>query len=109
MVNLGSDMNCSYHLFGPQVSKRSVFGPNQGILTNRCCYGRYIVFSSNRAKAGAFNIWRMDIDGGNPVQLTHGSGEVQAICSPDGRWLVYSKGGPETSPEAKTLVQCPHQ
>ncbi len=65
--------------------------------------GRYIVFSSNRAKAGAFNIWRMDMDGSNPIQLTHGSGEVQAICSPDGRWVIYSKGGPETSGEAKTV------
>ena len=30
MVNLGSDMNYSYHLFGPPVSKRSVFGQTKG-------------------------------------------------------------------------------
>jgi eukaryotic-like serine/threonine-protein kinase len=65
--------------------------------------GRYILFSSNRAKRGAFNIWRIDIDGAHPVQLTHGSGEVQATGSPDGRWVVYSVGGPETGPDKKTV------
>jgi Tol biopolymer transport system component len=65
--------------------------------------GRYIVFSSNRANEGAFNIWRMDSDGSNPVQLTHGSGEGQPVCSPDGRWVVYSQGGPNTTPWQKTL------
>ncbi len=65
--------------------------------------GRHIVFSSNRANSGAYNIWRMDIDGSNPVQLTRGSGEGQPVCSPDGRWVVYSQGGPNTTPEQKTL------
>ncbi|MDQ3257944.1 MAG: DPP IV N-terminal domain-containing protein, partial [Acidobacteriota bacterium] len=69
--------------------------------------GRYIVFLSNRAKTGAFNIWRIDMDGGNPTQLTHGSGEVQPSCSPDGRWVVYSQGGPETGPEKKTVWKVP--
>ncbi|MFN2532956.1 MAG: protein kinase [Pyrinomonadaceae bacterium] len=65
--------------------------------------GRYVVFSSNRANKGAFNIWRVNIDGSNPVQLTNGIGEGQPVCSPDGRWVVYSKGGPNTTPSEKTL------
>ena len=69
--------------------------------------GRYIVFSSNRAQKNAFNIWRMNIDGGNPIQLTYGNGEVQPVCSPDGRWVIYSKGGPETGPEKKTVWKVP--
>jgi serine/threonine protein kinase len=69
--------------------------------------GRYIVFLSNRAKTSAFNIWRMDIDGSNPIQLTHGSGEVQPICSPDGYWVVYSQTGPEISAEKKTVWRVP--
>jgi len=69
--------------------------------------GHYVVFSSNRANKGAFNIWRMDIEGSNPVQLMHGSGEVQPVCSPDGRWVVYSQGGPSTTPEQKTLWKVP--
>jgi len=65
--------------------------------------GHYIVFSSNRANKGAFNLWRMDLDGSNPLQLTHGKGEGQPVCSPDGRWVVYSAGGPSTTPWQKTL------
>ncbi len=49
---------------------------------------RYIVFDSDRT--GDFHIWRMDIDGGNPAQLTNGSGEKFAEISPDGKWIVYT-------------------
>lgn len=49
---------------------------------------RYIVFDSDRT--GDLHIWRMDIDGGNPVQLTNGSGEKFAEISPDGKWVVYT-------------------
>src|SRR5262249_41773464 len=33
--------------------------------------------------------WRMDIDGGNPRQLTSGNDDDFPQCSPDGRWVVY--------------------
>jgi Tol biopolymer transport system component len=69
--------------------------------------GQYIVFTSNRDNRGAFNIWRMDMDGSNPIQLTHGSGETDPVCSPDGRWVVYSKGGPEVNAAQKTLWRIP--
>jgi Tol biopolymer transport system component len=65
--------------------------------------GRYIVFASNRANKGAFNIWRMAMDGSNPIQLTHGSGESGPACTPDGLWVVYSKGGPDVLNAEKTL------
>ena len=69
--------------------------------------GRYIFFSSNRDNTGAFNIWRMNIDGSNPIQLTHGKGAVQATGTPDGQWVVYALGGPETPAVAKTLWKVP--
>jgi serine/threonine protein kinase/Tol biopolymer transport system component len=69
--------------------------------------GRYIVFSSNRASSGNFNIWRMNIDGSNPIQLTDGDGEVHPTVSPDGLWVVYSKGGIDTSIQEKTLWKVP--
>jgi Tol biopolymer transport system component/DNA-binding winged helix-turn-helix (wHTH) protein len=50
--------------------------------------GRYIVFTSDLS--GARHIWRMDVDGGNPVQLTMGNGEDYPYCSPDGRWVYYT-------------------
>jgi serine/threonine protein kinase/Tol biopolymer transport system component len=53
--------------------------------------GRYVVFDSSRGgNPAAFNVWRMAIDGSNPKQLTQGEGEYFPVCSPDGKWVVYS-------------------
>lgn len=49
---------------------------------------RYIVFGSDRT--GELHIWRMDIEGGNPIQLTDGTGEKFPEISPDGKWVVYT-------------------
>jgi len=49
--------------------------------------GRHIVWSSSRH--GIRNIWRMDLDGSNPQQLTGGGGEWFPQYSPDGKWMVY--------------------
>jgi Tol biopolymer transport system component/tRNA A-37 threonylcarbamoyl transferase component Bud32 len=49
--------------------------------------GRHIVFESTRS--GRRNIWRMDLDGGNPKQLTDGGADVAPGFSPDGRWVIY--------------------
>jgi Tol biopolymer transport system component/DNA-binding winged helix-turn-helix (wHTH) protein len=48
--------------------------------------GRYIVFSSDRS--GVLALWRIDIDGSNPKQLTNQIG-TQANFSPDGRTIAY--------------------
>jgi Tol biopolymer transport system component/DNA-binding winged helix-turn-helix (wHTH) protein len=45
--------------------------------------GRYIVFASTGG------IWRINIDGSDPQQLTNGPGEGWPECSPDGKWVVY--------------------
>jgi len=49
--------------------------------------GRYVVFTSDRG--GFLNVWRMDRDGNNEVQLTKGEDESWAWCSPDSHWIVY--------------------
>jgi serine/threonine protein kinase/Tol biopolymer transport system component len=51
--------------------------------------GRYIIFSSTRT--GQPNIWRIQIDGSNPKQLTNGLGDSRPVISPDGKWVVYSR------------------
>jgi eukaryotic-like serine/threonine-protein kinase len=48
--------------------------------------GRTIVFLSSRT--GVDSIWKMDIDGGNQVQLTHGD-ELSPSITPDGKDIVY--------------------
>jgi serine/threonine protein kinase/Tol biopolymer transport system component len=50
--------------------------------------GRYIVFSSTRG--GGRHIWRMNIDGSDPRQLTNGMAEALPVISPDGKWVIYS-------------------
>jgi Tol biopolymer transport system component len=52
--------------------------------------GRTLAYACNRG--GAFHIWTMDLEGGEPVQLTRGSIEVRPQFSSDGRWLVYQQG-----------------
>ena len=49
--------------------------------------GRTIVFVSRRD--GSPHLWKVDIDGRNPVQLTKGSGETLPSVSPDGSFVVY--------------------
>ena len=49
--------------------------------------GRYVVFHSNRT--GGFDIWRMDVDGTNPVRLTDGRQSYQPFISADSRWVYY--------------------
>jgi Tol biopolymer transport system component/DNA-binding winged helix-turn-helix (wHTH) protein len=50
--------------------------------------GRYIVFVSDLK--GERHLWRMNMDGSNPVQLTNGSGEHNPAFTPDGRWVLYA-------------------
>jgi serine/threonine protein kinase len=51
--------------------------------------GRYIVFISTRA--GAPHIYRMDMNGSNIKQMTHGIAEISPVVSPDNRWIVYQR------------------
>jgi Tol biopolymer transport system component/DNA-binding winged helix-turn-helix (wHTH) protein len=50
--------------------------------------GRYIVFISNRA--GAFQVWRMQIDGSDSIALTNGAGKNFPAVSPEGKWVLYN-------------------
>ncbi len=49
--------------------------------------GRYIVFHSTRS--GGFDIWRMDINGDHPTQLTFGKENYQPTISPDSLFIYY--------------------
>jgi serine/threonine protein kinase/Tol biopolymer transport system component len=56
--------------------------------------GRHIVFCSNRGgDEGVFHVWRIDIDGNNPKQLTSGEGEYFPAVSADGKWVFYNHIG----------------
>jgi len=52
--------------------------------------GRYIVFCSTRA--GTMNIWRMNSDGTQPLQLTTGTYEDLPSVTADSKWVIYRTG-----------------
>jgi eukaryotic-like serine/threonine-protein kinase len=59
--------------------------------TSGCGDGRYIVFRRvSRAGSAAVNLWRMDANGTNPVQLTKGQNDRAPICTRDGKWVYYT-------------------
>jgi serine/threonine protein kinase len=49
---------------------------------------RYIAFVSWRE--GKKQVWRMNLDGSNPVRLTSGLSDGVPSFTPDGRWIVYT-------------------
>jgi Tol biopolymer transport system component len=56
--------------------------------------GRWIYLTSGRS--GSLQIWKMPLEGGEPIQLTKGGG-ADASESPDGRTVYYTKV-PEIGP-----------
>ena len=52
--------------------------------------GRYIVFCSTRT--GTMNIWRMNSDGSQPVQLTTGTYQDLPSVTADSKWVIYRTG-----------------
>src|SRR4030095_12863882 len=49
---------------------------------------RYILFISNRT--GAFQVWRMDFNGANQIQLTKGGPKNYISISGDSKWVFYN-------------------
>jgi len=54
--------------------------------------GRYLVFLSNRNDQE--HLWRIDIDGKHPMQLTRGTGDRQPTFTRDGRNVIFSSSNP---------------
>jgi Tol biopolymer transport system component/DNA-binding winged helix-turn-helix (wHTH) protein len=68
---------------------------------------RFIIFISDRVEAGNFNLWKMNIDGTNQVQLTRGKGELRPVPSPDGKWVVYTAGRMDSAMTQRTIWKVP--
>ncbi|PYS99207.1 MAG: hypothetical protein DMF63_14170 [Acidobacteria bacterium] len=54
--------------------------------------GRFVVFLSYRGETA--EIWRMNSDGSNSIQLTHAERAYQPFISADGRWVYYVNASP---------------
>jgi eukaryotic-like serine/threonine-protein kinase len=51
------------------------------------CGRRYIVYDYWNKDAD--NIWRMDMDGSNPQQITSGGDDLAPVCAADSEWVYY--------------------
>jgi len=87
--------------FDGNVVRVSVDGSNRTTLlrdpaehifrATPCPIGRYILFVwQGHPDPNKTNIWRIDADGANPVQLSHGVADIVPFCSPDARWVYYT-------------------
>jgi eukaryotic-like serine/threonine-protein kinase len=54
---------------------------------------KYIIFAVWRD--GKKRLWRMNLDGSNPVQLTSGIGDSFPSITPDSRSVIYTASGPK--------------
>jgi DNA-binding winged helix-turn-helix (wHTH) protein/Tol biopolymer transport system component len=55
--------------------------------------GKYLLYSSAE-EAKPAKVWRRNIDGSNPKQLTFGNDDRFPACSFDGKWVFYSSFSP---------------
>jgi len=59
--------------------------------------GRFIAFSADWEKEGTYNLWRIKMDGSDPMQLTHGDGELRPSWANNSDWIYYTHGKPDES------------
>jgi Tol biopolymer transport system component/DNA-binding winged helix-turn-helix (wHTH) protein len=52
--------------------------------------GHYIFFTSNRS--GSNQVWRMNADGSNQIQITKQEGGYPRFVTPDGKWVYFESG-----------------
>jgi len=78
-------------------SKPMLLAPGQNANESpaTCGDGRFIVFQAYRNER--MNVWRMDADGSNPVQLTDETFANSPVCSPDGKSVLYARANDTTA------------
>jgi serine/threonine protein kinase/Tol biopolymer transport system component len=69
-------------------------GENDNYHPADCGDGPYIVLQAYRDEK--VNVWRMDADGSNRVQLTDEGFAGIPSCSPDGKWVFYVVSGDQS-------------
>jgi serine/threonine protein kinase len=96
---------------GKSVQRMNLDGAERSTILNDAdswitdmarCGDRYIVLSwAFHGGTNQIHIWRTNLDGSNPTQLTNGLFASNLVCSPDGKWVYYFDGaGPERTPVA---------
>ena len=87
-----SDMDGQIALLNVEDGDRNVvFSSNLPILSLAVCRdtGQLLVAMPNK-DTKAISIFRMEASGGKPIPVTKGKFDSQAVCSPDGKFFVYT-------------------
>jgi eukaryotic-like serine/threonine-protein kinase len=64
--------------------------PNSWLIDVSSCTDRYLVVAwAFHGGTNQSHIWRANVDGSNPKQLTNGLFDHHPVCSPDGKWAYY--------------------
>ena len=75
-------------------SERKQLTTNGGAVPVVTPDGAYVVFVSARQSGRA--IWRINVDGSNPIRLSNGPSDSAPTVTPDGKWVLYiSTDGPK--------------
>ena len=77
---------------GPDGKQQTVVAndPSAAILSVARCSDEYLLVSwAYRGGSDDRTIWRLNIDGSNPKQLSNGHYDTSPRCSPDGKWAYY--------------------
>jgi eukaryotic-like serine/threonine-protein kinase len=73
----------------PSEGSRKQLTTNGGGSPVATLDGKYVVFVS--ARDGKLAIWRMNIDGSNPIRLSDGPSDIYPSVTPDSQWVVFIK------------------
>ena len=73
------------------TSRQLTFDDGKDIWPSWSPNGKWISFASNRA--GTSDLYRMDTDGGNLIQLTDGQDYDKTAWSPDSQWIAFTSRG----------------
>jgi eukaryotic-like serine/threonine-protein kinase len=70
------------------TNQTQIAGSDRGVrFIEACGDGKHVIYGA--VNNGESNLWRMDADGSNPMQMTHEKFAVFPECAPDGQSFVY--------------------
>lgn len=87
---------------GPNLMRMDADGTNRttlesdsaGFIRSVCRCGEHYLaleWAFHGGMSGS-DIWRVNPDGSNPVQLTNGGADLLPVCSADGEWVYFTDG-----------------
>jgi serine/threonine protein kinase len=87
---------------GPNLMRMNTDATNRATLESdpagfiravSSCGERYLVLEwAFHGGTSGSDVWRVNVDGSDAVQLTHGGADLLPVCSADGKWAYYTDG-----------------